>query len=58
MNKDITPDNIINPEKWKKMIFPCCKKNIPAPLDGVALVTCSCGKIYLPATIIEYNEKR
>lgn len=41
-----------------KMVFPCCKKELPAPLDGVALVTCSCGKKFLPSAIIEYNKIR
>ena len=41
---------------WKDMIFPCCKKNIPAPLDSVAIAICSCGMEYLPRVIIDYNE--
>ena len=58
MSLEITPDDIITPEKWKTMVFPCCKKKLPAPLTGVALVTCSCGKKFLPNTIIEYNNKK
>lgn len=42
----------------KEMVFPCCKKPLPAPLSGVALVTCSCGKNYLPNEIIEFNKRR
>jgi len=35
------------------MIFPCCKKELPAPLDGVELATCPCGQSYKPSVIIE-----
>ena len=41
---------------WKDMVFPCCKKNLPASLDGVAIATCSCGMQYLPKVIADYNE--
>ena len=39
-----------------EMIFPCCKKELPAPLEGVALATCACGQSFLPSVITEYNE--
>ena len=38
------------------MVYPCCKKELPAPLDGVASVTCPCGQTYLPKVILDYNE--
>lgn len=38
------------------MIYPCCKKDLSAPLDGPALVTCPCGQAYLPEVISTYNE--
>ena len=38
------------------MRYPCCNKELPAPLDGVALVTCPCGQTYLPQVIVDYNE--
>jgi hypothetical protein len=38
------------------MIFPCCKTELPEHLGGVELVTCSCGQVFSPAVIIEYNE--
>ncbi len=40
---------------WEEMIFPCCKKQLPAPLDGVAAVDCPCGNSYKPEVIIEFN---
>jgi len=40
----------------KKMICPSCKKELPAPLDGVASVECPCGVQYSAQRIIEYNE--
>lgn len=39
-----------------KIIFPCCKTLIPAPLDGVELATCKCGKTYTPEILKEYSE--
>lgn len=42
----------------KNLLFPCCKIDLPAPLDGVALATCVCGLSYLPNTIIEWNDMR
>ena len=40
------------------MIFPCCKVELPASLDGVEVATCACGQLFLPSVIIEYNEMR
>lgn len=42
--------------KKEEMIFPCCKKRLPASLNGVGLAICSCGKKFLPGAIIEYNK--
>ncbi len=41
--------------KTEDMIFPCCRKKLPAPLDGVELAICSCGQEWKPATIIIFN---
>ena len=41
------------------MIMPCCKGEVPAPLDGVAKVTCDCGQVFdNPHIIEEWNEMR
>ncbi len=42
----------------KEMVFPCCEERLPAPLNGVALATCSCGKQFTPTAIIRYNKNR
>jgi len=46
----------MNSREENKMIYPCCKKELPAPLNGTAAVTCPCGQKYLPDVIIDYNE--
>ena len=39
------------------MIFPCCKKELPAPLDLMPeKIWCPCGQSYLPSVVIEFNE--
>lgn len=38
------------------MIFPCCKTELSASLEGVSFVTCKCGQSFTPNVIIEYNE--
>lgn len=39
------------------MIWPCCKKTLPAPLDGVAMAYCTkCKMEFTSEQIIEYNE--
>lgn len=42
-------------KKWQDMVFPCCNKRLPAPLDLVDTVICSCGKSFSPKDIINYN---
>jgi len=39
------------------MIYPCCKKPLPAPLDGVESVICPCGIKHKSLDIIEFNRK-
>lgn len=41
---------------FEQMVFPCCKKPLPAPLDGTASVQCPCGNTYLPYIINEFNQ--
>lgn len=44
-----------NEEKIR--IIPCCKNELPAPIEGVASITCGdCGAVYTPEEIEEYNE--
>ena len=38
------------------MKFPCCNKELPALLNGVAKVKCSCGIWYEPKDLIQYNK--
>lgn len=40
------------------MIYPCCKKELPASLDGVSWVKCPCGQTYIPQVLLEYNNIR
>lgn len=48
-----------NRAKEEIMIFPCCKKELPAALDlKPEKIWCSCGQSYLLSVIIEYNEMR
>ncbi len=39
----------------QNMIWPCCKTELPAPLEGVAKATCPCGQSYIPEVIVQYN---
>lgn len=39
-----------------KLIFPCCKTELPAPLDGVERVICTCSLVYTPQTIRDWND--
>ena len=41
---------------FDNMVFPCCKKPLPAPLDGVAKVQCPCGNQYIPSVIEAFNQ--
>jgi len=43
---------------WVNMVFPCCGKRLPAPLEKVALVTCTnCKRVFTPKVIIKFNRK-
>ncbi len=38
------------------MVSPCCGRELPAHLEGVDTVTCTCGKQFKPEFIKQYNE--
>lgn len=40
----------------KPLLWPCCKEKLPAPLDGVAIATCSkCDCRFTAEIIYEFN---
>ena len=39
-----------------EMVGPCCKKLLPASVESMERVICSCGESYSPQVIYEYNK--